>query len=788
MKSKATIAILFFAISALTACIGIRDNTNDRLSDYVKPNIGTVHCRWFHYTPAAVPFGMAKLAPSTNGSYGNIEGWEAVGYDDRHGSIEGFSCFHEFQIGGIMLMPICGELQTSPGKLDSVNSGYRSSFRKVNEHAEAGYYRVLLDKYRVTAELTASKRVGYQRYTFPKSAQSQIIFDIGNRLGESGAVLDASIDMVNDSTVQGYVTTLPEYVKRYQPGARVSMYFYARLSKPAKTVSIFKRGERAYRGTSIRGSGACMALKYHTSAQEQITVKLGQSYTSIENAKLNYESEAAGVSFEEAQKNALMIWNEHLNRIHVSGGADSNKIKFYTGMYHALLGRGLVNDVNGAYPANNGTIKYIDKDATGRPRHQYYNSDAIWGAFWNLTQLWAIAFPEYYSDWVQSQLLVYKETGWLGDGIANSKYVSGVGTNFTGLAIAAAYNCGIRDYNVNEAYQAALKNELQWQKRPAGAGKADMKPFLERGYCPYIPSNDHFVTRQQEGSVFGASHTLEYAFSSYAVAQFAKQLKKQSDYLRLSALANNWEKLFDPTTKLIRPRMADGNFIKEFKPLAPWEGFQEGNAMQYTFYVPHEPEKLVHKIGKSLFNTRLDSIFLLSQKDVFGGGRTVDAFAGVHARYNHGNQPNLHVSWLFNFSGRPDLSQKWVRSICNEFYGTEALHGYGYGQDEDQGQLGAWYVMSAMGIFDVRGLTGPNPQFQIGSPLFKKITITLNDKYYTGKEFVIETENNSDKNNYLQSVQKDGNKLRSPAIAFADIVRGGSMKLTMGATPQQHLK
>lgn len=783
---KLNILLSCLALCLLAFSCADRQENNVKLNECVNPNIGSVHSRWFFYTPGAVPFGMAKLGPSTNGSYGNANGWEAVGYEDGHQSIEGFACFHEFQIGGVMLMPVVGELKTSPGSLETPDEGYRSSFKKNSEFATSGYYKVVLDKYNTTAELTATDRVGFQKYTFPKSNNAYILFDIGNKLGESGDAQDAYINLKDSTTIEGYVITKPEYVKKYQPEATIKMYFYAKLSKPAKKVHTFYRGKLLTDQTSIKGTGACLAVNFETEENEEVLVRIGQSYTSIDNAKNNFENEAVNLSFDQAKDVALNRWNEMLGRIKVDGGEQNDRVKFYTGLYHALLGRGLVNDVNGAYPRNDGTVGHINiiNDA---PEFNYYNTDAIWGGFWNLTQLWALVYPEYYSDWVKSQLLVYKETGWLGDGIANSKYVSGVGTNFTGLAIASAYNVGIRDFDVNLGYEAALKNEIEGLNRPAGAGKLDVASFVSRGYCPYIPSDEYFITKQDEGSVFGASHTMEYAYSSFAVAQFAKHLNKEEDYHKLSKLASNWENLFDSKTELIRPKLLDGSFLKEFDPMAPWTGFQEGNAIQYTFYVPHEPKKLIDKVGHNVFNTRLDSIFIVSQKNVFGGGTTVDAFAGIHALYNHGNQPNLHISWLFNYSGKPYLTQKWVRAICNEFYGIDGLHGYGYGQDEDQGQLGAWYVMASMGLFDVGGLTAINPTFQLSSPLFDRIEIKLNKKYYSGEEFVINVDNNSANNMYLESISLDGKSQNSITIPFSSIVKGGNISLKLSDKPNSSL-
>ena len=754
--------------------------------DYVDPNIGTAHCRWFFYTPAAVPFGMAKLAPSTDAHLGNSGGWQAVGYDFRHSSIEGFANFHEFQVGGVVLAPTVGKLQTVPGELDDVDGGYRSSFDKKDEHAMPGYYSVLLKDYNIKAELTATKRVGFHRFTFPKTQQANILFDIGNQQGESGKVKNAQVTYTEDGRIEGYVITSPVYVNIYQKGADVRMYFSARLNKKPSSFGSFVQNEHFEGKREQEGVGAGLYFTFNTEENEAVEVKIGLSYTSVANARLNLESEAKHLNFDKAKKAGLKIWSEYLGRIMVEGKNETDKVKFYTGLFHALLGRGLASDVNGAYPKNNGEVGQIELGKNGKPIHNHYNTDAIWGGFWNLTQLWAIAYPGYYSDWIQSQLLVYKDAGWLGDGIACSKYVSGVGTNFTGLAIASAYNCGIRDFDVDLAYEAALKNEIEWKDRIEGAGKMDVRQFVQRGYCPY---EERFNMKTvDEGSGFGASHTLEYSFSSYAVAQFAKQLGKMDDYKLLSKLSNGWKLLFDEETKLIRPKDTRGIFLKDFDPLAPWKGFQEGNAVQYTFYVPHHVEKLVEILGQETFNNRLDSIFIESQKNIFGGGTHVDAFAGLKALYNHGNQPNLHISWLFNFSGRPDLSQKWVRAICNEFYGTEGIHGYGYGQDEDQGQLGAWYVMSSIGLFDVKGLTEINPKFQVGSPLFDKVTIKLNSDYYKGKTFIIKTENNSSSNHYIQSFGLNRKELKSVFVPFREVVNGGELIIKLGSESNLNLK
>ncbi len=752
----------------------------NNLIQFVDPNIGTAHCRWFHYTPGASPFGMAKPAPATNGSYGNVHGWDATGYDFRHTSIEGFPNFHEFQVGGVVFAPITGKLQTIPGKLENPDEGYRSRFDKKDEISTAGYYSVLLKDYNIKAELTSTKRVSFHRYTFPATDEAHILFDIGNKQGESGPVKDAKVTITPDGRIEGFVTTLPVYVQKYQAGSEVTMYFSAMLDKKPSAVGVFRGKDITKDKTEISGKGAGVYLSFSTKENESITIKAGLSYTSIENARLNLETEAAKLTFDKAKQQAQAVWNAYLGRITVETPIRENKVKFYTGLYHALLGRGLASDVSGAYPKNDGGVGQIPLDKNNKPLYNHYNTDAVWGAYWNLTQLWAVAYPEYYSDFIKSQLLVYKDAGWLGDGIANSKFVSGVGTNMVSIIMAAAYNIGIRDFDVNLAYEASLKNETGWKDRPRGAGKLDVDRFLKYGYVDHLDKGSDW----SETWMFSASHTLEYSFSAYAVAQWAKQLGKENDYNQLIKMSNAWQQIFDSKLKLIHPKTADGNFIDKFEPSKPWRGFQEGNAYQYTYFVPHDPQTLIAKVGHDEFNKRLDSTFILSEKDFFGGGSNIDAFAGIESIYNHGNQPNLHISWMFNFSGKPSLTQKWVRAICNKFYGTEGVHGYGFGQDEDQGQLGAWYVVSSMGLFDIKGLTDPQASFGIGSPLFDKVTIQLNKKYYRGKKFVIETRNNSGDNIYVENMMLNGKPLNSPFIKYADVVKGGKLVLAMDSTPK----
>lgn len=780
MKTIYSICIIFLAFLQACTSASTGKEEPESLTQYVEPRIGTAHCRWFHFTPGAMPFGMAKPGPSTNGHLGNASGWEATGYDYRENSIEGFPCLHEFQIGGIVLMPTTGKLITVPGlPTDSIKTGYRSHFDRANEVATAGYYSVLLDDYQIQAEVTATPRVAYQRFHFPKGAENHLLFDIGNRQGESGAVADAYVSYAEDGRIEGWVITLPEYVKKYQPGAQVPLYFSAVVDKQPASFGAFQ-GERQEPGVrEMKGVGAGIYLTYDFSEASSVTAKIGLSYTSVENARLNLETEAKDLSFDEAKDQSHQAWEDYLGRIRVETSKKEDKVKFYTGLYHALLGRGLASDVNGAYPKNDGSVGQLEmKD--GKPVHNIYNTDAIWGGQWNLSQLWIMAYPEYVSDYVSSHLQAYQDAGWLADGLANNRYVSGVGTNLLPAIISAAYECGIRDFDTKLAYEACLKNELDGENRPFGAGKVNTKEFVQYGYVPHADEGEGY----QETFMFSASHTLEYSYTAWAVAQWAKQLGDTAHYNQLMSLSKGWERLYDPSTNFIRPKKRDGKFIDNFNPMQVWRGFQEGNAWQYTFYVPHDVKGLVGKVGADVFNARLDSIFTVSQKMIFSGGKEVGAFAGLQTLYNQGNQPCLHISWLFNESGRPSLTQKWVRAILNEFYGTDGIHGYGYGQDEDQGQLGAWYVISSMGLFDVKGLTDSQPSFGLGAPLFDKITIQLNPKYYSGKEFVIEVKGNTPENGYVQQYVLNGKPLHEPRLPFASFVEGGVLEVDMGAQPK----
>ena len=282
----------------------------ERLSGYVDPQIGTAHSRWFFYTPAAVPFGMAKPAPTTDGHLGNPSGWEAVGYDARHTSIEGFADFHEFQVGGLVLAPMAGKLMTVPGELSDPDSGYRSRFDKADESASPGYYKVFLKDYGIVAELTATDRVAFHRFTFdPSRGPAHIVFNVGTRMGESGRVTASDVVLTPDGRIEGSIITVPKYVENYQRGGSVKMYFSAVMDAEPSSVGTFVEGQVFPDRTSQEGVGAGLYVTFQDpAAHPKVEVKVGLSYTSVSNARLNLETEARRLDFDRARKKAERRW------------------------------------------------------------------------------------------------------------------------------------------------------------------------------------------------------------------------------------------------------------------------------------------------------------------------------------------------------------------------------------------------------------------------------------------------------------------------------------------------
>jgi predicted alpha-1,2-mannosidase len=398
-----------------------------------------------------------------------------------------------------------------------------------------------------------------------------------------------------------------------------------------------------------------------------------------------------------------------------------------------------------------------------------YGCDAFWNTFWNLNQLWALAHPKIANSWVKSLLEIYDRGGWLPKGPGGIEYSSiMVGSHEIAL-IVGAYQKGIRDFDVEKAYEACKHNQMEpGRPHPGGGhvGNRQLASYMELGFVP-----------RSKGPV---SNTLEYAYDDWCVAQLAEALGKTEDYEYFIKRASSYKNVFDSESGYVRPKYKDGSWVPSFNPLVKAVGkednfgtkdFVEGNAWQYTWFVPHDTEGLIALMGRDEFNRRLDHGFEMARPKF------------VSQYVNHSNQPNMQAAFLFNYAGEPWQTQKWTRAILDNYYGTGPVDGYP--GDEDQGQMGAWFVMCAMGLFEMDGGASTRPIYEIGSPLFDEITIHLNKSYYSGDTFTIRARNNSPENIYIQSATLNGGPLNKPWFYHSELVKGGVLLLEMGPSPNK---
>mgnify|MGYP006280160085 CR=1 FL=1 len=742
----------------------------ERSIDYVDPLTGSQDSRWIMFPGPALPFSMVKLSPDNQ-----ERGWKA-GYDYSIHNIAGFSHIHSWTMAGILTMPATGELQTTPGTERHPERGYRSRFDHARVEASPGYYSVFLDDYGVKAELTSTMRTGFQRYTFPENDSARILVDLLFPSEYAFEIFYTQITKVSDREIEGV---------SYQQSLRKANYneynvhFVMRFSKPFKTFNgwvkedVFRNAEMISSGFGHKDVGAFM--EFETSEGEQVMVQTGISLVSIAQARKNLETELDpyGWDFDAVRDAAENTWEELLGKIRVEGGSLENKKKFYTNLYRAYVGRTTWNDVDGRYVDMYEQVGMLPE---GTP--SIYGSDGFWITIWNLNQLWPLITPEVTSNWVKSFLEIYDRGGWLPKGPTGIEYSGIMVASHQIALIVGAYQKGIRDFDVEKAYRACYK----LQTEPGGpheaggvVGNRNLEEYMKYGYVP-----------EEYGPV---SNTMEYAYDDWTVGQFARALEREDDYRYFTKRAFNYQHVFDPEVGYIRRKHADGTWVEGFSPfgqvtfLGP--GFVEGNAWQFTYFVPHDLAGMIGLMGRDTFNTRLEAGFEVSSPHNFNsehlGSNSLTGMGILPV--NHGNQPNMQAAYLFNHSGKPWLTQKWVREIMDRYYGTGPLDGW-LG-DEDQGQMGAWFVMSAMGLFQMDGGASADPYYELGSPLFEKITIRLDPRYYPGKEFVIEAENVSDANRYIQSAELNGSPLRRPWFYHRELVSGGRLHLKMGPEPNR---
>ena len=764
MKRSSIFFLCFFLLSVALAA-------QDRKVDYVDPLMGSHDSRWIMFPGPSLPFGMVKLSPD------NQElGWKA-GYDYQIQNIAGFSHLHSWTMAGLLTMPQTGALKTVPGTEKNPDQGYRSRFSHEKEHASPGYYSVYLDDVNVKAELTTTMRTGFHRYTFPRNDSSRILLDLLTPSEYGYELFLTNIRKVNDYEIEGV---------SYQQSLRKANYneyvlhFVMRFDKAMKSFNgwvkedIFRDVENVTSGFGHKDVGAFMV--FNTEEGEQIQVQTGISLVSIEQARLNLESELNDYNwdFDAVRKEAEKTWESILSRIEVEGGSESDRKKFYTNLYRAYVGRTTWNDANGKYMDMYEKVQTLPEATPA-----IYGSDGFWITIWNLNQLWPLITPGITSTWVKSFLEIYDKGGWLPKGPTGIEY-SGIMVASHQIAfLTGAYMKGIRDFDTLKAWEAIYKLQtVPGGPHEAGGivGNRHLQSYMDLGYVS-----------EEAGPV---SNTLAYAFDDWCLAQFAKALGKENEYKTFTKRAFNYRNVYDPEVKYMRRKYADGRWVANFSPFGQvaWlgPGYVEGNAWQYTYFVPHDLQGLMKLLGRQEFNDRLEEGFETSLPHKFNseklGSNSLDGMGVLPV--NHGNQPNMQAAWMFNHSGKPWLTQKWVREIMDLYYGTGPDDGW-LG-DEDQGQMGAWFVMSAMGLFQMDGGTSTEPYYDIGSPLFEKVTIHLDTTYYKGKEFIIEAKGSSAKKRYIQSAKLNGKELSKPWLYHRTLSEGGKLVLKMGAKPNKN--
>ena len=725
--------------------------------DDVNPFIGTAApgLRWMLFPGAAMPFGMVKLSPD------NRTGLKRAGYDYSVPTILGFSHIHSWTMGGLLMMPTSGPLKLLQGPESGSPESFRSHFRHETERASPGYYAVNLGDYGIRVELTATTRAGFQRYTFPKSDRARIVLVLDVPGEYAMVVKNAVIRRVSDTEIEGESEQTNDAIYTFQ---KYKLHFVARFSRPFDSMGGWVGTSITQDTTETAGQGDVgVFANYHTTEGEVIQVKTAISYVSIEQARLNLDTEmnSYGWNFDAVRKNARDAWNNLLSKIEVEGGSETDRIKFYTNLYRSFVARTIFSDVNGKYVDPNGRIRQLEN-----PESPMLGCDAFWNTFWNLNQLWGLVTPEILNQWARSQLQLSDDGGWLSRGPAGLRY-SGVMVAEHDIALlVGAWQKGIRNFDAEKAF-AAIKhvqttpgkeyyNDIHSGRWIDGwVGMEQLPAYRDLGYVPVEAVNGW------------TSLTLEYAYDDWCTAQMAKALGKMDDYQYFSKRAQNYRMLWDSSVGFFRPRHRDGTWAEDFSP-SQTRGFLEGTAWQYSFYVPHDMRGLIGLMGKDELVRRLNRGFEDSRPNFARG--PVDV----------GNQPNMQAPWLFNYAGAPWLTQKWTREVMDHSYSAQPV---GYTGDEDQGQMGAYFVMMAIGLFQMDGGCSTKPIYEIGSPLFSRIVIHLDKKYYPGEEFVIEARNNSPKNIYVQSATLNGKPLNKPWIYHRDVVKGARLVLTMGPEP-----
>lgn len=703
-------------------------------SEYVNTFIGTGG-HGHTYPGATVPFGMVQLSPDTR-----LEGWDGCGgyhYDDDY--IYGFSHTHLNGTGvpdlcDILVMPGTGDVVWNNGFKS--RPGYGSSFSHQKEISSPGYYQVILDDYNIKSELTATQRVGMHRYTFPKSNQAKILFDLLHR----DEVLESSIKIVSNTRIEGLRRSRSWANDQY-------VYFVAEFSKPFTGYKIAVNDQIVPDIAQSENERNIKAVFFfNTSENESIILKVGISAVSTEGASINLKTEVPHWDFEKVKTDAERVWNKELSKIQVEGGPEDKKVIFYSALYHTMINPNIFMDVDGKYRGRDLKIH----QAKGFDNYSIFS---LWDVYRTWFPLMSIIDRKRYLDYIQTFLVQYDQGGLLPVWELHGNETNCMIGYHAIPPITDGYIKGIRGFDIQKALAAMKKSSV----RPDHPGLAALE---KKG----------FVSLEDE--VESASKTLEYAYDDWAIATFAKAIGKKNDYAYFLKRGQNYKNLFDFSTGFMRAR-SNGGWFNPFDPFEVNFNYTEANSWQYSFSAVQDISGFIKLHGgKQKTAQKLDDLFSVNSEI---SGRHQSDITGLIGQYAHGNEPSHHMAYLYPFVSQPWKTQQRVHQIMKEMYTTKPD---GLSGNEDCGQMSAWLIMSAMGFYPV---TPGTDDYVIGTPWFEKITLQLEN----GKKFVINARNHSDQNFYINSVMLNGKKYNKSFIKHHHIMDGGSLTFTLSSVPNE---
>ena len=768
VKSPKTSHYIIFADGAILDKGMIRRAPHNTitLADYINTRMGTAHSRWMIAPGPWMPFSMVKLSPDNQDN-----GWQS-GYDPSFESIGTFSHIHEWTMAGLGIMPANGPLKTEIGSQSSLVKGtnsYRSAIDKTSEETKVGYYKVDLTDYQIKAELTATSRCGFQRYTYPQDKDARVMIDLKIPSEYDYQIIEGSVRRTGARRIEGFSKQLSKNVWSADADQNYTIYFVIEFNKDIKKFggwndhALWEKDTMTVHNPQRFG---CYA-EFDTTDHPEIMVRSGISYVDIAGASNNLSNEITepfGWNFEAVRKHQSDSWNNILNRVRIYSNDYREKARFYTNLYRAFC-RNTFSDADRRWVDAAGNIQKLDD-----PDAVALGCDAFWNTFWNLNQVWNLIAPEWSSRWVKSQLAMYDANGWLAKGPSGMKYIPVMVAEHEIPLLVSTYQMGIRNYDAEKMFRAIIKMQTTPAQRVANgfAGNRDLETYLQHQYVP-----------ADKGRF---SNTLEYSYDDWTVSQLAKALGKEEYYRTFSDRGNWWKNAINPATGYAQMRYSNGEWEKNFDPFKSGANhhYVEGNAWQLTFFVPQNVPALTEIIGKELFIDRLSWGFKASEPWRYNApGDQYWDFPVVQ-----GNQQSMHFAFLFNWAGQPWQTQQWSRSIIDRYYGFDTSNAY-LG-DEDQGQMSAWFVMAALGLFQTDGGCNAEPVYELGSPLFEKIKIDLGKHFGRGKQFIIKASNTSRENKYIQSAKLNGKKLNSFKFPAKELLKGGTLELEMGNRPNKN--